>query len=66
MIYTSEEITMTRTTSWRYNDNGTIKVHTVTTTYREAGHTTETISEFRARHDGACDADQITYPPVSN
>lgn len=66
VIYTTELLNMTRTTSWRYNDNGTIKVHTVTTTYRDASHPTETIAEFRARHDAACDADQITYPPISN
>jgi hypothetical protein len=63
-IYQNESLIMTRTTSWRWNDNGTIKVHTVTSTFQDAEHPNETKAEFRARHDAKCDADELIYPPI--
>lgn len=65
-IYENTELIMTRTTSWRWDDNGTVKVHTVTSTFQDSEHPNETKAEFRARHDAKCDADELLYPPIGD
>lgn len=58
---------MVRTDSWRYLDsNGVSQPHTVTITYRDSGHPTETVAEWKQRFEDKVAADEILYPRITN
>ena len=65
-IHQNTEILMTHVSKWRYDDNGDVKIHTVSTTYRDAEHPNETIAEFDARHTAKVAADRLVFPPIAD
>lgn len=66
-IYTSlkEHENMSETTTWRWLNpaTGQKESKTWTTVFRDANHPSETVSEFRARHQAEVDTQWETYPP---
>jgi hypothetical protein len=63
----SEGAIMVRTDSWHYyaEDGVTVLAHTVAVVYRDSGHSTETVAEWKARFEAQVTADEARYPRIT-